>query len=263
MAKAWLEVLIFEWPTKSRTNKIRRFVMTSFLVTDEYKAKLSDKFWELQRRFREGSLNPEQVLVALQLIIEGGTSQAVDGLRVGWQRFYQGVFGLEIDLSQVEIPRQPSGFGRLIVVAKSLKVSEVLEACCNRFPVYCYWDNPDQQISENDRQSEKTYAIWVRDRVEADEELKGRSANQLKDANITTQTLLERLLHELKYWSETGEEHSGQHLDVQNWTLCGGSRVRLGNVPRVRWFGDELRVRWCSPGAADSYLRGRAVAVSS
>lgn len=238
--------------------------MTSFLVTDEQLGRIAKKQADLFRRVREGSLNPETVLVALQPIIEGGAGQVTDRLLVGYQRFCREVFGLETNLSKVVVPNQRSGFDQLLVVAQGLTIGRVLEVCRQNFPVDCYLDNPDEQIVKNDRSPDKaSYAIWVRDRIEADEELKNRSANQLRDDKVPIETLLERLLHELKYWYETGGKNNGQHLDIQNWTLCAGSRGRSGDVPHVAWHDGRLCVYWCGPGAADPDLRARSVVSSS
>jgi len=63
------------------------------------------------------------------------------------------------------------------------------------------------------------------------------------------------LIYELKYYDETGE-----HLDINNSTLCAGSRYSSDKVPYVRWRGGELRVDWCGSGAAAPHLRARVVA---
>jgi len=103
-------------------------------------------------------------------------------------------------------------------------------------------------------QKNGTYAIWVRDRVEADEEHKNKSAKDLANGNISGETLLERLLHELKYFLETSK-----HLDLTNITLCSGSRDSDGSVSDVGWRGDRLCVDWDGPGLAVGILRAREV----
>ncbi len=87
--------------------------------------------------------------------------------------------------------------------------------------------------------------------MEADEELKNKSANMLAEAGIKGETLPERLLHELKYFTDTGK-----HLDVKNTTLCSGSRDPYGVVPLVDWLSvaGGMRMHWC--GLDD--LRARA-----
>lgn len=66
-------------------------------------------------------------------------------------------------------------------------------------------------------------------------------------------TLRERILMELAYFEETGK-----HLDVDNITLCAGSRNRYGGMPTVYWC-DWFNVGWYYPSYRDSYLRSRSV----
>ena len=117
----------------------------------------------------------------------------------------------------------------------------------------------DAVVQTNDRTAEeKSYAIWVRERVEADEELANLSADDLvakkakmKFADITP---LERMLYELKFFMETGK-----HLDIQNVTLCSGSRDSGGHVPRAYWRGSRFEVDWDYLDSRDSSLRSREV----
>ena len=171
-----------------------------------------------------------------------------------WHSFYLRFFTLDLDFSSLRIPEKPTkGKWRLIVVAKGFTPNQVYDICAKHFPCWRYIDNLDANVTRNDREPKETYAIWVRNRQEADEELKNLSADQLKEQKIPGITLLERLLYELKYWDETQK-----HLDVQNWTLCAGSRYSVGSVPSVSWRGSRLRVRWDGPGGRSGGLRSRA-----
>lgn len=175
----------------------------------------------------------------------------------GWCGLIKELFGIEIDPSSVTVPEQQPGFDRLIVVPKGLTLNRIIEVCREKFEnVWTYSDNLNESVTENDRTNTETYAIWVRERVEADEELKNLSANQLKEQEVPGVTLMERLLHELKYFSETR-----QHLDVANVTLCSGSRYSDGDVPHVGWDADdrELCVNACNPAYRLDDLRTRAV----
>ena len=66
-------------------------------------------------------------------------------------------------------------------------------------------------------------------------------------------TLRERILMELAYFEETGK-----HLDVDNITLCAGSRFRVGLVPIGYWY-DRFLIYWFNPSYRSSYLRSRSV----
>jgi hypothetical protein len=175
-----------------------------------------------------------------------------------WVKFYREMFGIELDVSTLRFTIKWSAFDRLIVVAGGLSIQQVYDKCRGLFPCWKYTDQSlDEIVTVNDRDPKNgTYAVWVRDRVEADEEHKNKSANDLAKAKIKGETLLERLLHELKYWKETGK-----HLDIQNVTLCSGSRNSLGDVPSVSWYGidSKLRVDWYGVDFRDGHLRTREV----
>jgi len=160
-----------------------------------------------------------------------------------WQQFYLAEFGLTCDFSSLVIPKQRKGFGWLIVVAQGLTIEQVFQQCKKHFPCWKCTDRTlNEDIPTNDRDPKNgTYAIWVRDCIEANQEHKNRSARYLEQKHIPGITLLERLLLELKYFLETGE-----HLDIQNVTLCSGSRLAGGFVPFVYWYDDKLEVYWCS-----------------
>ncbi|MBI4119136.1 MAG: hypothetical protein HY452_02645 [Parcubacteria group bacterium] len=173
--------------------------------------------------------------------------------------FYHQFFGLDLDLSTVRIPPQRPDFTRPLIIAQGLTPNQVYEVCQKRFPYSKYADDLDSVLDWDEEErnpKDGAYAIWVRDRVEADVELKNLSADQIKEKGLTTETLLERLLHGLMYWSETNK-----HLDTNTVTLCTGSRSRRGNVPNADWHRDrdEFRVGWCGPRSAHGNLRARAV----
>lgn len=180
-----------------------------------------------------------------------------DGQLASWKVLLKELFDIEIDMASIKIPEQQVGFDRLIVVPKGLTLNQIIAVCRLQFDkVYCYSNDLNNSVAKNDRTNTETYAVWVCDRVEADEELKNLSANQIEEQGVTGITLMERLLQELKYFSETKK-----HLDVQNVTLCTGSRYSDGSVPYVHWITDyrRLSVGWCyADGSADS-LRSRAV----
>jgi len=73
---------------------------------------------------------------------------------------------------------------------------------------------------------------------------------------LTTLTLLERLVYEYKYYSETKS-----HLDIDNITLCSGSRRSNGYVPYVDWRGGGLLVDWCHSDHSYGNIRARSAVV--
>lgn len=173
-----------------------------------------------------------------------------------WQEFYQDVFGWTKDFSNLQIPPERNGFGWLIIVAEGLTLNQVFNKCVKRMKTWKCVSDLDETVPKNDREAKTDYAVWVRDRVEADEELKNLSANQLAEKGILGITLLERLVLELFYFWKS----RGKHLDLKNVTLCNGSRCSGGDVPGVYWYsGDELGVHWYNPDVRSGFLRTRAV----
>jgi hypothetical protein len=149
-----------------------------------------------------------------------------------WQSIFDKA-GITCDTSKVKIPDQKPGFDRLIIVPKGMTLSQ-MNNIMRLFNVWLYTSkikSLDDFIPKNDRSNENvSYAIWVRDRVESDEEHINCSAEQIARMKIHGITALERLLYELIYFTETG-----RHLDVVAHTLCTGSRNYIDGVPLVFW----------------------------
>ena len=183
------------------------------------------------------------------------TPVSKNDIRAQWQTFYKEHFGMNVDFSGVVIPDHQEGFDRILIIAKGLTINQVIEACRKHFKVWTYTEDLDKAVTKNDRSpAEASYAIRIRDRVEADEELKNKSANQLAEEDINGITLLERLVLELFYFIETGN-----NLDIDKITLCSGSRDSGGHVPNVYWDDVGLDVGWCGPSHVNDDRRSRAV----
>lgn len=189
------------------------------------------------------------------LLLQG---KSYDELLLEWVRFYREVFGLELDPTTVTLPQEREGFGWLVVVAPGLGLNQIWRVCRSRFTCWSYHgDNLEATISHHDRSvADRSYAIRLRDRIEADEELKSLSLSDLQAQGIAGITLPERLLLELWYHWKTGS-----HLDSSSWTMCSGSRYSDGSAPSVRWRSGcrEFRVGWCLLSGRDDHLRARAV----
>jgi len=175
-------------------------------------------------------------------------------------KFYKEMFGIDLDLSRITIPKHKEGFDQLLIIHESMKPSIIIKKMQEKgSKVWTSLDLEGLDNCENERDPKNsTYTIWVRDRQEADEELKNKSVNDLKEEGIKGETLTERLIHGLFYWRKYKK-----HLDVKNITLCTGSRYGHGDVPRVSWhsYCGGVDVGWCSPSHARGPLRAR-VAVS-
>lgn len=128
-----------------------------------------------------------------------------------------------------------------------------MDVCKKYFPTWQYCNDLDKDVTANSRTAQNgAYAVWLRDRVEADEDTANQSANDLDARNFKGNTLLERILMELEYFDRTG-----QHLDIQNVTLCTGSRNSDGHVPHCSWCDGKFCVNACRPDYSNSHLRAR------
>lgn len=173
---------------------------------------------------------------------------------IDWEQFYLKHFQKVCDFSALLIPDCPGENWRLLVVIDFLL--EQLYAKCKEWFKCWRWtnDNLDKIVVRNERNAKSdAYAIWVKNEVEADENLKNLSARSIRDKNIETETLAERFIHELKFFTETG-----RHLDIKNVTLCTGSRYVSGYVPSIGW-SSEVSVHWYNPSSYSDHLRSRQV----
>ena len=134
-----------------------------------------------------------------------------------------------------------------ILKMKSEHTAEYLfKECKKLFDCYSWIDLSKVKSDRNG-----DYTIEYKPNIEADEEWKNISANDLPK-NRKFITLEERLQLEIQCFRATGK-----HLDIDNWTLCAGSRGINGHVPYVDWSGSKLRVSYCHPDNAGVYFRAR------
>jgi len=227
---------------------------TKYVVTGDQYRIIDRRMREIKRQLDQdgGSpLDPGWVAGELQRIIDASGKILTD--LTDWQQFYRDLFGLEIDLSGLSVPAKKKGFDRLIVVTQGMTPQRLYDKCVELCPCWKWTDDDLDKIVQSERTAkDDAYAVWFRDVVEADEELKNLSTNDLKEKGIPGITLEERLLMELKYFKETGN-----HLDIKSLTLCAGSRCAGGRVPGVGWRSGGLEVGWYPPVRAVGFLRSR------
>lgn len=186
------------------------------------------------------------------------TDTPADGWAAEWQRFLKDVFGITVDLSGVQIPDDPGGFGWVVFVIKELTYNRVYAKCRELFASSSFYgDDLDSVIikEKEERAADNgPYAVRFRNRVEPDDENKNISANTLAERQTQNITLLEAMLLELWYYWRTG----GGHLNFMNWILCAGSRFLAGPVPCVRRDDAEFHVSGCGPDDARGGFRSRS-----
>jgi len=178
------------------------------------------------------------------------------GVCAEWQAFYRRVFGLVTDFSEVWLPERRPGFSHLLLIPRGLTLKQVAGACCRKFEVHAYADNLDRDIYLCDPCPENgSYAVWLCDRPEAEERLDYGSLKVLHRAGVRGISLIERLVYELKHFNNTG-----QHPDVGDATLCGGSWHPDGLLVDVYWLESTLCVGREHPNFTCGSLFSRAEA---
>ncbi len=135
-------------------------------------------------------------------------------------------------------------------VPAGMTIEKALAECKVLFSVWRWNDQNLDKLVTSDRTTAVAYTIKFKANIEADEEYANKSADDLSGSKGIT--LLERILLELQYFKETG-----LHLDIQNVTLCSGSRYSGGNVPTADWSGGKFGVGWSRAGSRFSDLRSR------
>jgi hypothetical protein len=170
-----------------------------------------------------------------------------------WAEFYHEEFGIVLDVRSLEgkIPAHKNDFDRLIVVPGGITFEKILNQLKKRMFIRNNWSNSGSFASA--RKADRDYAVWVRDRHEADEELVNKSASALGVEKVNCITLEERLLLEsFCFWA------MGVHLDVQSFTLCAGSYDR-GCLPKVAYVKGDVVIDWVISSDNCSTHRGRQV----
>ena len=173
---------------------------------------------------------------------------------VHWNEFYNDVWKIERDLRNIPIPVPTKDFNWLIVMLKGMTAGKIIKKM-KEYGIEVFGDD-DLSGLRSVRKPNQDYAVLVRDRIEADKELKNKSGEDLKENDINCITLEERLMLELFYFWKTKK-----HLDHNNWTYCAGSRCSGGDVPCVGWdsASGEVAVYWYRTDDRDPVIRARAV----
>ncbi len=222
------------------------------LTTDQISSLIKDKNHPFWLAFNEAIklLAPQPIMATSLEIGADATYRQVDF----WVSFYKQHFDIDLNPADIKIPERREGFNWLVIVAKGVTLNQVWTVCKKHFKCWNYQQTDDLEslMRKSERgEAKTTQAFWFRDRPEADEETKNLSANQQTEPSIT---LIARCLLELKYFTET----NGKHLDIDNVTLCAGSRCADGGVPSALWYGDDsFDVDWFSVDYRFDELRSR------
>lgn len=178
-----------------------------------------------------------------------------------WADLYKRFYNLTPELKGVRpFEHVPSGH-RIYIIGEGLSQNAMIESMRSRFTVRTYVDDLDRDIPIHDQHPRRgSYAVAFKDTIEADEDLKNLLADQLAEPErrVKPITTFERFVME----DECLDRTKG-HCDVNNVTLCAGSRDRGGRVPGARWGGVRFSVDWYGAASHGPYLRARAAVFPS
>ena len=137
-----------------------------------------------------------------------------------------------------------------------ITTQRLYDICRERFNCWKYTKSSlDKVVVINTRDPRKgSYVGWFRDRFEADEELSNLSAVKLERMKIPGITLLEREVVEYDCFHRTNN-----HLDIDNMTICSGSRYVCGDVPRACWDGKRFFIHWFFTDGMNPIMRSRQI----
>lgn len=205
---------------------------------------------ELFRQIGDRSING----INLQRFLDHQNPFELDAVDIDWSRVYK-TLGMKFEPGDLAIDPDPNFWD--VYVLKGVTANRVVEVLRGfGVDVSLYVDDLDGDVNNLKRDPKNgSYRVRFKKTVEADPDLAEKSADDLDAEGIDGIALVERLLLELGYFLATGN-----HLDVENATLCSGSRYLGGVVPSVGWRADDrgLYVGWDHHGSRDSELRARA-----
>ncbi len=161
-----------------------------------------------------------------------------------WERFYKEVWGEKaVDLSNLVFPPARDDFDCFVVMLEGMTFNRILIKTKERFRSWWFGEKFDNITSP--RTADKTYIVRCRDRVEADEEHKNKSANDCKAQGLNIMTVEERMMLELFFhWKTDG------HLDINTLTLTSSHNIHDGSVVGIGWdvINNELDIGSCYSG---------------
>lgn len=217
---------------------------------------------EVQNNYTNGSLNFDYTGYSLaKLRCVKSSTIATPNPCAEWEKFYQEVFGLKVDLSKVPMPSSSIDLNFLQCMPAGLSYGQVhdkeKEFAKNQGLGIMDWDNNWPaliNLNLEERRTTKSYAIRHSGLAEAENTYANRSANWIAQNKIKTMTRLERAAFGLYYYWK-----NKANIDLQQITYCTGSRHTNGGVPYVNWFGNALSSNWVDATGARDIWRPRPV----
>ncbi|MBU0706842.1 hypothetical protein KKG41_00535, partial [Patescibacteria group bacterium] len=167
-----------------------------------------------------------------------------------WGVFYKEVFGTLVQLKPQIVPEEKAGLSRLLVMVKEVSLDQIVDYLAKATAVDTNFSSGHHRDVISPRVPPQHYAIWIRDRLEADCEHRGKSVEMISEEGLCGITLEERLMLEVVHLQRSNEQ-GFRHLDEGTQTLCTGSRTDRGSteipegwVPVVGRSSGVLTIRY-------------------
>lgn len=149
-----------------------------------------------------------------------------------WEKFYKKNFNLDVDFSNVSIPKSPIDLDNWMLVFLSNKLTNylILNLASKLFQVKSNLDL-DKTLLIDERSIKDAYAVWVNLDLKPEKNSLGKTAKECDPFRCLGVTLKERVIVEIQYFLKTNK-----HLDQNYFTLCSGSTSKDElSVPSVSW----------------------------
>lgn len=156
-----------------------------------------------------------------------------------WEKFYLDYFRIQVNLSGLAVPSDDGDYCGLInAIAGYDQIFEAIKEL--GFSLWFKTGSPQSfcALIENEIRSAKSgpYAISFRPVKDGQTSLLGGSFEGHPSQAGAGLTLMERLIYELKYYSETGDHPE------EGWSKCSGTAMKDGGVPAVIFRGTGLEI---------------------
>jgi hypothetical protein len=194
-------------------------------------------------------------------VVPLGDSQTESAVR-GWERFYESVFMIKKDFSGLSIPERREGFDRLIIVAQEMDFHAIAARATETCPISLYPDGLSYVVSP--RVPDRDYAVWARDGVECDSDLRGISKGKLLASGVIFETAEERLLHGMKFFKEHYRKGAieDRQLDRKFCTLTS-SCDRYGRPLVIHFHSKEgVKIDWFDAYRCRASLGARRILIA-
>ncbi len=157
----------------------------------------------------------------------------VEDEKVSWKKFYKEIFGINVNINNINIPEIKKGFYQLIVLEKGMTPATINDVYVKILGGIDY-QGLDAAIKSDRDAYDDSYAVWVRKSRKPDDKWMGLTTEFIKKRNIKGITFEERMILEIYFFWRYK-----LHLDTSRYiTLCTGSIIKNRYFPGFYCFID-------------------------